>query len=106
MATFWATFCASGDRGLTGDAMPAMKGRNARGLTVLTTSGTAGLVQSGGADFMAPNTGVVAFLCDGPIWVHVGSNPTAAVGTAFYFAADERQYLTLENGDKISVIDG
>lgn len=106
MATFRATFCqVQNQTNASGKSMPVLRGRGAVGLTELTTSGTAGNVQSGGSDFTAPRSGYVTVVCDGAVWVKFATDPTAAVGDAYYLKADERMEFSLETGDKISVID-
>lgn len=109
MATFRATFGQSESRQANyippAAAVPLLQAETLTGLTELTTSGTAGLVQSGGSDFTAPNDGALTMVCDGAVWVAIGSSPTAAVGTSIYLKADERVDVAIKAGSKVSVID-
>lgn len=108
MATFRATVGnvhAQKVSGVHGNGQPVLHGRSLNGLTELTTSGTAGLVQSGGSDFEASQGDFVTMVCTGAVWVAIAASPTAAVGTELFLKADERWTGSLEEGDKISVID-
>lgn len=105
MATFRATFAPKAQTYSVGSTLPAMLGSDATGLSELTTSGTAGNVQSGGSDFEAPSDGFVTMMCDGAVWVSISADPTAAVGTDWYLKADERMDLAIRKDHKISVID-
>ncbi len=81
------------------------RGRGANGLTELTTSGTTGKVQDGGADFSAPRAGYVTMRATGPVWVQVAAAPTAAVEADWFMDLGERLTLWVQEGDKIAVID-
>ncbi len=105
MATFRATFAPKAQSVALGGGLSVMMGSDATGLSELTTSGTAGNVQSGGSDFEAPSDGFVTMVADGAVWVSMGSSPTAAVGTDWYLKADERLDLAIRKDHKISVID-
>lgn len=103
MSTVRATF-ATIENMAGGGPVPVMSGRRAVGLTELTASGTAALIQSGGSDFEASKHGAVQIRSDAAEWFSVGADPTAAVGTDFYLPADTTMEVGVQPGDKISVI--
>jgi len=106
MATFWATYNTVENRGRVGyESQPVMKGRDAEGLTALTTSGTSQIVQRAAADWAAPDTGYVTLRCDGAVWVHFALVPVAAASTDWYIPANETRDFSVMAGDKIAVID-
>lgn len=107
MAVFRMSFGLShGQQNQTAAAgLPAIHGRSLVGLNELTTSGTADIVEDGSGEWSAPQAGFITFRCTGAVWVAVGSAPTAAVGTSLFVAADERYELSVQAGDKVSVID-
>lgn len=109
MATFRATFGLSHAQGTpfaTDAGLPVLHGRSCQGLTELTTSGAAGTVQQSASDFAAPSGGgFVRVRCTGAVWISIGADPTAVVGTDIYLPADETDTFSLQEGDKISVID-
>ena len=105
MATFWATFNYVENRARTGDTMPVMKGSDAEGMTILTTTGASGIVQRSATDWVAPDRGIVSMRCNGAVWVHVDASPEAAPGIDHYLAADERREFSVQTNDKIAVED-
>lgn len=108
MGVFRSTFALADDQmpyTKNGEGMSALRGNGAIGLTEMTTAGTSANVQSGGADFQAPNHGYVTLKCTTAVWVRVAAAPTAAVGSDFYLDANERIDLAVIPGDKIAVID-
>jgi len=106
MATFRATFGqAETHNRPPGSTNPVMQGETMLGMDELTTSGTAGLVQDGSADFQAAHDGYMTAVCDGAVWIAVGTAPTAAVATGIYVPANERVDIAMRAGSKMSVID-
>lgn len=104
MASFYATYNRVSTRG--GQVIAdVMDGADAEGMTVLTTSGTAGTVQRSGSDWTAPAGGYVRMYCDGAVWVHIDDTPTAAASTDHYLPASSFLELGVLEGNKISVID-
>ncbi len=104
MASFWATFNKIDNRALT-DTMPVMRGRDAEGLTVLTTSGTSQIVQRSAADWEAPNHGFVTVRASAAVWMHIAAAPTAVASTDWYIPATETRDFSVQPGDKIAIID-
>ena len=104
MATFWATFTTVHNVAKSGGALKLIKGRDAEGLTALTTSGSSQIVQRSAADWSAPDTGAVSVRADGAVWIHIDASPTAVAATDHFLAANERLEFAVESGDKIAVI--
>ncbi len=104
MASFWATFNKIDNRALT-ETMPVMRGSDAEGLTVLTTSGTSQIVQRSAADWSAPNHGYVVIRASAAVWVHIDPAPVAVASTDWYLPATETRDFSVQPGDKIAVID-
>ncbi len=105
MATFWATFTTVRNTPRSGGSLNLIKGRDAEGLTVLTTSGTSQIVQRSASDWEAPSTGALVVRTDGAVWLHFAAAPVAAASTDHYLAANESKEYGVETGDKIAVKD-
>lgn len=105
MATFWATFTTVRNTPRSGGALNLIKGRDAEGMTPLTTTGASGIVQRSASDWVAPATGAISVRCTGAVWVHIAAAPEAAPETDHYLAANERLEFGVETGDKIAVED-
>ena len=104
MATFWATFSTVQNIPRSGGGLKLVKGRDAEGMTALTTSGSSQIVQRSAADWSAPDSGAVSMRANGAVWVHIAAAPTAVAATDHYVAANERIEIAVESGDKIAVI--
>ena len=105
MASFWATFTTVRNAVQSGGALKLIKGRDAEGLTVLTTSGTSQIVQRSAADWSAPDVGALSVRADGAVWIHIDASPTAAASVDHYLASGERLEFGVQAGDKIAVKD-
>ncbi len=105
MATFWATFTTVRNTPRSGGALKLIKGRDAEGLTVLTTTGSSQIAQRSASDWAAPATGAIAVRCSGAVWIHIDPTPEAAPSTDHYLAANESKEYGVETGDKIAVED-
>lgn len=110
MATFRATFFTVTEDSrpavaMGGQPLPVADLSSAQRLTNLTTSGTSGLVQSGGSDWTSPGQGVVEIYCTGGVNIAAGSAPTAAETAGSYVPALTLYYVTVAKGDKLAVID-
>ncbi len=103
MASFWATYNVVSNRALT-NTMPVMKGADAEGLTILTTSGSSQIVQRSATDWKAPSHGYVSVRSDANVWVHIDASPTAVAATDWYIAANAYREFSVEPGQKIAVI--
>lgn len=67
----------------------------------ITSSGT-----SAQSTIQATNNGQIARVCgDGNVYVNVGTNPTAAIGSVWFLPSGQPIDLLLDIGDKIAVID-
>ena len=103
MASFWGTFNKVEGRAKA-TTMPVMRGANAEGLTVLTTSGSSQIVQRSAADWKAPNHGFLTVRASVAVWIHIDASPTAVAATDWYIPADETRDFSVEPGEKIAVI--
>lgn len=103
MASFWATFNKIDNRAKT-NTMPVMRGADAEGLTVLTTSGSSQIVQRSATDWKAPNHGYVVIRASSAVWVHIDPAPVAVASTDWYIPATETRDFSVKPGDKIAVI--
>lgn len=107
MTVFRATFGLTDNQHVSikpGPGNPVFRGRGANGLDELTTSGASQIVQDGGGDWTAPQTGYVRMKADGEVWVKIAAAPTAAAEADWDMLASERLELAVEEGDKIAVI--
>lgn len=110
MATFTASWVQIMPRAGTvvssGQMMPLADLSSAVRLTNLTTSGTSGIVQSGGGDWTVPTGGgVLMIACTGNVIVTAGLAPTASATTGVYVPAGAQFAFTVAPGHKVAVID-
>jgi hypothetical protein len=103
--TLWGAYSVVENRGRKGiEALPALKGRDAEGFTVLTTGGASGIIQRSGADWSAPDDGFVELRSDTAVWLHFALAPVAVVSTDFFMPANETRIYSVMAGDKIAAI--
>lgn len=105
MASFYATFFRVSNRGLGGGVQPVPQAGDALGCTVLTTGASSVIVQRSAADFVAPFDGYLRIRSTGAVWVQVGTAPTAAAASDWYIPADTDVDFSMNDGEKIAVID-
>ncbi len=88
-----------------GRTQPVMRASSAEGLTPLTTTGAAQVVQRTGVDWTAPANGYISVFSGVATWVRVSSaGSDAAAGVDWDFALGERRDFEVLSGEKISVI--
>lgn len=99
MATVYLTFSA-GERARLGTGALVAKASYARSETV-TSSGT-----SAQSTFTAKDgEGVVKVFCDTAVVVNAGANPTASLATGVYIPAGQSEWVSVQPGQKIAVVD-
>lgn len=98
MATVYATFGKVGKRGENG-VVEIYNGTGARSETI-TSSGT-----SAQGTFTATKDEMVQVCCATSVAVVSGTNPTATLATGIVAFAGVPQYIAVQTGDKIAVID-
>ena len=99
MATVYLTFSA-GERIRSGSGSVIAKGNYARS-EVVTSSGT-----SAASTFTAKNGETcVKVFCDTAVAVNAGESPTASLATGVYVPAGQAEWVSIEPGQQIAVID-
>lgn len=99
MATVYLTFTA-GERIRKGGESVIAKGSFGRSEAV-TSSGT-----SAASTFTAkPGETMVKVFCDTALAVNTGDSPTASLATGIYVAAGQTEWVSIETGHQVAVID-
>ena len=98
MATVYTTFAKVGKRGANG-VVEIFNGSGTRSETI-TSSGTTAV-----GTFTAVKDEMVQICCASNVAVVAGSAPTATLATGLVVFGGIPQYLAVQTGDKIAVID-
>ena len=89
----------------TAHVVPVFDLTTADRLTDFTSSGTSGLIQSGGSDFEAPSRGFLLIHSDGDVNIAAADAPTASATAGIFLQAGLTLTLPVMKGDKIAVVD-
>jgi len=99
MADVYVTMGAVGALGAKGASVAVFAGKNLR--TEIITSGAS----TAAGSLVARMHQVAKVHCETPIYANAGASPTVSATTGVYIAAGETEYIALDAGESIAVID-